>query len=540
VPTLELRDVHKRYGGVIALRGAALAAEAGEVHALLGANGSGKSTLNKVLTGVVAPDRAEILLDGKPLVVAGPQDAHAERIVAVYQELSLVPDLTVAANISLAVEATRAGFLRPAAIRERAGAVLERFRAAFSDGRLPLDRRVGALSPGEQQIVEIAKALARDPRILVLDEATASLYRAQVDVLFEVIAELRAEGVLVLFTSHRMNEIQTICDRATVLRNGQTVGTVDVADATDDDLVELMIGRSGAAEAAQESMAAASSIAVGAGDTTREATRDTTRETTREEAREGMREVTRPVALRVRGLSTDRLDDIDLDLHAGEVLGLGGLAGQGQSELLSALFGAVKVRAGTVELGGETLRLSSPRRAVRAGIALVPGNRGREGLFPVRSILENLTVPSMRDRARFGALSRRGEREAARGVVSDLGVKIGALTDSVSTLSGGNQQKVVVGKWLLSQPRVVLLDDPTKGIDVGAKVELYQLIARLTADGVSVILNSSDDEELLGVSHRVLVLFEGRVVAELAGANLTHEQLVSASLHVADEEVGAA
>jgi ribose transport system ATP-binding protein len=513
VPLLELRDVHKRYGGVRALDGAGFAAETGEVHALLGANGSGKSTLNKVLTGVVEPDRAEVRLAGAPLRIGRPADAHAHGIVAVYQELSLVPDLTVAANISLAVEPTRGGFLRPSAIRERAAAVLERFRAAFASGQLPLDRPVRTLSPGEQQIVEIAKALARGPRILILDEATASLYRTQVDVLFEVVRELRADGVLVLFTSHRMGEIRALCDRATVLRNGRTVGSVAVAEATDDEIVELMIGdRAHPAAPAAAPDAAADEPAP--------------QEPPRGE---------RPVALSVRGLTTDRLTDVSFDLHEGEVLGLGGLAGQGQSEVLSALFGAQRVRSGVVEVSGSTLKLSSPRRAVDAGLALVPGNRGREGLLPVRPILENLTVPSMRSRARAGALSQRRERAAAEGVVRDLLVKIGSLDDPVSTLSGGNQQKIVVGKWLLNEPRVVLLDDPTKGIDVGAKAELYALVERLTAEGVSVVLNSSDDEELLDVSHRVLVLFEGRIVAELAGARLTHEELVSASLHLSEE-----
>ena len=500
---LEMHDVHKRYGGVRALSGVSLVADRGEVHALLGANGSGKSTLNKVLTGVVEPDQARLSLDGVPLKISRPQDAHRHGIAAVYQELSLIPDLTVAANIALAFEHTRAGFLRPAAIRERARGVLERFRRAFESQELPLDTRVSKLAPGEQQIVEICKAIAREPAVLVLDEATASLYSSQVEVLFEVVRELRVEGVLIIFTSHRMGEIYAVCDRATVLRGGHLAGAVDLQSTSEQELVELMVGsRAGAAEAAGERID--------------------------DEAVEQ-----KAVALRLKGLTTDRLHEIDLEVHEGEVLGLGGLAGQGQSALLSALVGAERVRSGTVELAGEEVRLARPKQAVKAKLALVPGNRGREGLLQVRPILENLTIPSMRRRARFGTLSQKQEITAAKKSVEQLSIKIGSLQDPVSTLSGGNQQKVVVGKWLLNDPRVVLLDDPTKGIDVRAKEELYQLIARLTADGVAVLFNSSDDEELLGLSHRILVFFEGRVVDELGPDEQTHDRLVAASMQVA-------
>jgi ribose transport system ATP-binding protein len=500
---LELRDVDKRYGGVVALRDASLSADRGEVHALLGANGSGKSTLNKILTGVVAPDRAEIALDGQPLHIARPQDAHRHGIAAVYQELSLVRDLTVAANIGLAFEDTTAGFLRPAAIRKRAADVLEHFRPAFRGHSLPLDTPTHQLSPGEQQIVEIGKALAREPDILVLDEATASLYSSQVEVVFSVVRRLREEGVLVIFTSHRLGEIFDICDRATVLRGGEVAGSVEVADTSEQELVELMIGSPvGVVEAVAQ------------------------------EIEEEMVEE-QPVVLRVDELTTSGITDVSLEVRAGEVVGLGGLAGQGQSELLAALFGASRVRGGTVELDGTVRRITRPSHAVRSGIALVPGNRGREGLLPVRPILENLTGPSMRRRARAGMLSHRRETAAASRAVQQLSIKIGSLADTVSTLSGGNQQKVVVGKWLLTEPRVVLLDDPTKGIDVQAKEELYEVIAELTRQGVAVLLNSSDDEELLGLSHRVLVFFEGRVIEELGPEERTHDRLVAASMQVA-------
>ncbi|GGI03467.1 sugar ABC transporter ATP-binding protein [Egicoccus halophilus] len=501
---LEMRDVHKRYGGVRALNGADLFAERGEVHALLGANGSGKSTMNKILTGIAAPDQAELRLDGEPLRVTRPQDAHRLGIAAVYQELSLIPDLTVAANVGLAFEATTAGFLRPRAIRSRAEAVLRRFAGAFSGDRLPVDVPVGQLSPGEQQVIEICKAIAREPRVLVLDEATASLHAAQVEVLFDVVRQLRDDGILVLFTSHRMGEIYALCDRATVLRNGEVAGAVQLAETSEAQLVEMMVGRqTGVAESTGATIPMAAER--------------------------------QPVVLQVEDVVGDRLAGVSLEVHAGEVLGLGGLAGQGQSALLAAIFGAQRRRSGRLLLDGRELRIRRPSHAVAEGIAFVPGNRAREGLLPVRPILENLTLASMRGRAVVpGVLSQKRERAAADQAVEQLRIKLGSVNDPVSTLSGGNQQKVVVGKWLLEQPRVVLLDDPTKGIDVAAKDELYEVIARLTEEGVAVILNSSDDEELLGLSHRVLVFYEGRVVDELHRADLSRDRLVASSLQVVD------
>lgn len=502
---LELQDVHKRYGGVVALRGASLRAERGEVHALIGANGSGKSTLNKILTGVVAPDAAAIRLDGQPLVIRRPADAQRHGIAAVYQELSLVPGLSVTANMALASEQTRGGFLRRGADRARAAAVLEEFRDGFRGGRLPLDARVGSLPPGEQQLIEIAKAVAREPSVLMLDEATASLYSAQVEVLFNVVRRLRERGTLILFTSHRLNEVFGICERATVLRNGEVAGDVTLAETSEAALVELMVG---------DLTVAAEDIGEG--------------------LREEGEDAHSPIRLRVEALATDDLHDVSFEVRRGEVLGLGGLEGQGQSALLAALFGAARHRAGRVELDGDAVNLHTPARAKAHGIALVPGNRGREGLLPVRPILENLTVPSMQRRARpRGVLSQRRETAAAKGIAERLALTYGRLDDGVMTLSGGNQQKVVVGKWLLTDPKVVLLDDPTKGIDVRAKEELYGVIAELTANGVSVLLNSSEDDELLTLSHRVLVFFEGRIKAELAGAARTRDRLVAASLQVA-------
>ncbi|SDL30084.1 ribose transport system ATP-binding protein [Nonomuraea maritima] len=501
---LEMTGVRKRYGGVQALDGADLTAVGGEVHALLGPNGSGKSTLDKTLAGTVVPDSGEIRIDGEAARIGGPRDAHALGVAAVHQQLSIVGDLTVTQNVVLGLEPVRRwGFLDHRAARDRAAAALERFAAAFS-GRLPLDRPAGTLGPGEQQIVEVAKALAREPRVLVLDEATASLHKEQVEVLFEVVRELRAAGVLVLFTSHRLDEVFALCDRATVLRNGRTVGTVELAATGEDELVRLMVG-----DLPHPADLAVAPPPAGAG----------------------------AAVLEVRGLTTDRLRDVSFTVRGGEVLGLGGLQGQGQSELLLALFGAARITAGEALLDGEPLPLTSPARAARAGIALVPGDRGRQGMFASRPIQENLSLASMHRRAlgRF-ALRASSERRAARTMVDRLQIKLGSPADPVSTLSGGNQQKVVIGKWLLDQPRVVLLDDPTKGVDVGAKEEIYAIVRALADDGAIVVLNSSDNRELAELSDRVLVLFEGAVAEELAAAAVTENRLVSSALRLAPGE----
>src|ERR687891_49692 len=435
MPFLEMRDVHKRFGGVVALDGASLSAEPGELHALLGANGSGKSTLNKTLTGVVAADRAEVLLDGQPVTLRGPREAQARGISAVYQELSLVPDLSVEDNVALGVEPARFGFVDRREQRRTVRGVVERFGSAF-EGRLPLDTPVAGLPPGEQQIVEICKAVARDPRILVLDEATASLHEAQVRALFEALRDLKDRGVLVIFTSHRLEEVFELCDRATVLRSGATVGTVELAAAD-------------------------------------------------------------------------------------------------QDELLEALFGAARISSGEVRLDGKPIHPRSPRQAVRERIALIPGERAREGLFSRRPILENLTLASVGRRALPGGLLRGArERRAAGDAVRRLQIKLGRLLDPVLTLSGANPQKVVVGRWLLTEPRVILMDDPTKGIDVGAKEELYSSMRRLADEGVAIVFHSSENLELVRLCGRVLVLFEGRVVQVLEGDQVTEDRLLEASVGV--------
>jgi ribose transport system ATP-binding protein len=496
--TLSARGLVKRYGGVTALADGGLDVKSGEVLALMGANGSGKSTLGKIVTGVVVPDAGSVVLDGEEVLFSSPKDAREKGIAAVYQELSLVPDMTVAENVWLAHEPIALGRVKKRERRERTARLLELFSGAL-DSSVGPDSLVKDLSPSERQIVEVLKALSLEPRAMILDEATASLGARQVERLFELVSEWKGRGMALVLVSHRMEEIFRVADKATVLRGGKTVGAANLATTNEEELVALMI-EGGVAERRIEHPA---------GDA---------------ETR---------VLLSARNLRNDVLDDVNLELREGEILGLGGLQGQGQSDLLLALFGAVP-HSGTVSLAGEGVRFTHPRQAMKKGLAFVPGDRGGEGLLPVRSVLENLLLPSWR---RYGRLLGMGRaRQDAERAAEDLSLKMGSLDDPVSTLSGGNAQKVVLGKWLLRDPKVLLLDDPTKGVDVGAKGEFYGLLSDLREKGVAILLHSSDDEELLGLCDRVLVMRDGEIRRELAGPDLNKNALVSASLGAARED----
>lgn len=500
---LEITGVDKRYGGVHALRDASLTVRAGEIHALLGPNGSGKSTLNKVIAGAVRPDRAVLRVGGREVVVHSPRAAHALGIDSVYQQLSLVPHLSVRENLLLGTEAARLGWLTPGAQRAAVDDLLARMAPVLQSG-VKANSRTSGLLPGTLQLLEFAKAVLRRPRFLILDEATASLHRGQVALLFEIVRELAADGVGIVFVSHRLGEVFALADRATVIRNGENIATVDLATTDERALVGLVVGE--IVEAAQR--------------------------VEREPGHIGAEPV-----LAAEGVTAPGVHGIDLEVRPGEILGLGGLQGQGQSELLMALFGAVRMEAGRVLVHGRPIRRHGPRGAIAAGIALVPGDRGTEGLYMPRSIQENISTVTLRRRALAGfALSPRAERRAAQSQVDALRIKIGGLGDPVRTLSGGNAQKVVIAKWLLSEPDVVLLDDPTKGVDVGAKAEIYAIIRALTDRGVGVLLNSSDDVELAELADRVLVLYEGQVVDELTGVRVTRDALVTAALRVREDD----
>ncbi|HEX8600980.1 MAG TPA: sugar ABC transporter ATP-binding protein [Chloroflexia bacterium] len=499
--SLSARNVAKRYGAVTALSDANLDIRSGEVLALIGANGSGKSTLSKIINGVVVLDGGQLLVDDRPVHFQSPHAAKSLGISTVFQELSLVPQMTVAENIFLTREPLRGGLVDRGAVRQKTEQLLALFAGMFKTDLTP-DTPVGPLPPDEKQIIEILKAVSFNPRLLILDEATASLDSRQVQRLFELVVRWKEEGKAIVFVSHRMEEIFQIADRYTVLRNGATVGEGPMQGVTTRDLVGMMVAGVTAENVVHRARPTAEELAA------------------------------RKVTLDVKDLRAEAVHGVSFQLHEGELLGLGGLRGQGQHQLLLALFGDIR-HSGNITIDVTPVHFTHPRQAMENRLALVPGERAKEGLLLIRSILENFLIPSWR---RYGFPLRIGKaRQEATNVSMSLNLKMAGLDAPVSSLSGGNAQKVVIGKWLLRNPRILMLDDPTKGIDVGAKAEFYKLLAQLCGEGKSVLLYSSDDEELIGLSDRVLVMHDGSIRTELIGESLTKSNLVAASLGATQE-----
>ena len=493
---LRLAGIVKRFAAVTALDEAHLTLNGGEVHVLLGANGSGKSTMSKIVAGTVRPDEGRIELDGEPFTPTGPEDSRKHGVAVVFQELSLVPTLSVAHNIMLGSHRGGGGvFLDDERLHDDALTMLSLFEGVVDAQRCTPDATVGDLPPDEQQVVEIVKALYREPKLLILDEATASLHGNQVERLFEIVRRRRDDGAAVVFISHRMEEIYRIGDRATVLRNGSTVGTFDLETTERSVLLSAMVGTDVAAD-----------------------DRRRRREPGGDEP-----------LLVVDGLSGNGLHDVSFAVRRGEVLGLSGLQGQGQTEVLQSLFGAQESITGTVTLAGHRIDVGHPGTAVANGIAYVTGDRKRSGVFTIRSILENLAIAGLGRKTR-GFFRRSAVARWVTTAVRRLDIVFAHLNAPISQSSGGNQQKVIIGRWLLTEPRVLLMDDPTKGVDIQTKTELYDLVDEMCADGMSVVWSSSEDRELLQAAHRVLVMREGRVVAELEGDTLNAYELYKAAL----------
>jgi len=498
VPLFRMEGISKRYGGVRALDRAELTVNAGRIHAILGENGAGKSTLIKIMAGVVAPDEGTMRLDGREVCFASPAAANQAGVVCVFQELSLIPELTVADNIVISDPPKRFGMIDRKAQRRIAEEALARAGA----GDIHPSALVKDLPLSRRQMVEIAKALARKPRILILDEATSALTAADVAKVFDVLKRLRTEGLALLYISHRMNEIAELADECTVFRNGRHVASYPAGSKTDNEVVELMIGREYSHVFPPKQDAAARGA--------------------------------RPV-LEARNLSwAGRLDDISLTLRPGEVVGLGGLDGQGQRELLLAFFGVLRGLSGQILIDGKPVRIASPTAARRDGIgmALIPEDRKTEGLMLPMTVRENLSFAALDKLSKGGIVDRAAEQKLIDDMVHLLAIKTAGLDIPVGALSGGNQQKVVIAKWLMRQPRIILLNDPTRGIDVGTKQEIYQLLRKLADAGAAILFYSTDYDELIGCCDRVLVLYDGAVRREPVGAEITEHALIASALNI--------
>ena len=491
-----MTGIRKSFPGVKAVDGVDLEVMPGEIHALLGENGAGKSTLLKILAGAQLPDAGRIELDGRPVRIASPHEAQDLGIVTIYQEFNLVPTLTVAENVFIGREPTRSGWIDWSRMRRETRAIMDRVGLALS-----ADRLVSDLSVAEQQMVEIAKALAISSRLIIMDEPTSALAESEVARLFRICRELKAAGIGVVFVSHRLDEVKEICDRLTVLRDGRLVGSAAVADVAIEDIIRMMVGR------------------------------DVER-LFRQRAVPGTGEP----ALRVRGLRASgdprdpfatRLHGIDLEVRHGEIVGLAGLVGAGRTELARAVFGADRIDAGEVLVEGVQVPSGSPRRAIAAGIGLVPEDRKQQALFLALAVRLNLSIAaSSRLCGRFGVIDRRAEEALVEEYRGRLAIKMAGADVAVGNLSGGNQQKVVLARWLALQPRVLIVDEPTRGIDVAAKAEVHQLLHELARSGIAILAISSELPEILTISDRILVMREGRLTGELAIADATEEKLM--------------
>jgi ribose transport system ATP-binding protein len=490
VPLLEMRGIVKQFPGVRALDGVDLDVRPGEVHCLLGQNGAGKSTLIKVLSGAHQPDEGTVRWRGEPAHVSSPHDAIALGIATIYQELDLVPGLSVADNVHLGRELSNGGFVRNSDQVEATRAILAR----LGHSEIPPQREVGRLSAAGQQIVSLARALAQDAQLIVMDEPSAVLAHDEVDNLFRVIRDLTASGVAVVYISHRLEEIRTIGDVVTVLKDGRTVGTgLPAKETPTQRVVALMTGRNveyvfpprpGVPEGAEE-------------------------------------------LLRVEGLSLDgAFRDVSLTVRAGEIVGLAGLVGAGRSEVMETIYGARKRTAGEVTFRGRSLPAGRVGAAVAAGLGLAPEERKSQALLLGEPVARNISLASLTRFARASWLDRGREREEAQRITADLEVRPPDVDRAARTLSGGNQQKVVLGRWLLGSTRLLLLDEPTRGVDVGARAEIYAVIRRLADDGIGVLLVSSEVPEVLGLADHVLVLREGRVVHEGPATELDEHRVL--------------
>jgi simple sugar transport system ATP-binding protein/ribose transport system ATP-binding protein len=498
---VELRGISKRFGGVKALKNVDLVVERGAIHALVGENGAGKSTLGKIIAGIHRPDEGTLLVDGRPVDYRHPSAALRDGLAAIAQELTLVPSLSVIENVFLGLEATRATLLDGRALRRRYAELEE--STGFG---IPGEARVSSLRVAEQQKVEIMRALARDAKLIVMDEPTAALTQDEAERLFEVIRRLRDRGTTIIYVSHFLHEVLALADTVTVLRDGVVVQSTPAATQSAGSLVSAMLGRSLDLTFPAKNFPPADA----------------------------------PFVLSVRGLArAGVVNPTDLDVRAGEIVGIAGLIGSGRSELARLIFGADRASGGRVEVDGREVRLRRPSSGLQAGIALLPESRKEQGLLMQRSIGENITLPHLGEVETFGIVSSLAERRQATAAMRKFDVRAKSSKDRVATLSGGNQQKVLFAKWLFARPRVLIADEPTRGVDVGAKRSIYELIHSLAEEGLGILMISSEIEEVIGLAHRVLVMRGGSVVAEFDGQSMNEDLIMQAAFGATAEESGA-
>ncbi len=487
MPILQMIGITKQFPGVLALDNVDFEVERGEIHALVGENGAGKSTLLKILAGALAMDKGRILLDGKPLHFSSPLDAINMGIAVIYQEFNLVPYLSAGENIFLGREPRKFnGFVDFKTLHTKAQAILDRIGANFSSREI-----VSRLSVAQQQMTEIAKALSQNAQIIAMDEPTSALTEREVEHLFEIIRGLKEEGVAIIFVSHRLEEVFQIAERITVLRDGKYVGTKRIEETNRDEVITMMVGR---------------------------------------EIKEKIPKRPAPIGeeiLRVEGLTRKGVfSDISFSLHRGEVLGLAGLVGSGRTEIARAIFGADPLDGGKIYLEGKEVRIRSPQDAIRLGIGLLTEDRKRYGLVLPLTIRENTSLANLMEVATRGFINFPKERAVAKRFVEELAIKTPSIEQIARNLSGGTQQKLVLAKWLFTKSKVLIFDEPTRGIDVGAKVEIYELMNQLAERGVGIIMISSELPEVLGMSDRILVIHEGKIAGELTREEATQEKIM--------------
>ena len=485
---IEMKGINKSFGTNQVLKDAGFFLKDGEIHALMGENGAGKSTLMKILTGVYTRDAGTVIVDGQEVVYHNPQEAEKAGIVFIYQELNVLFDLTVEENLFMGKEITKKfGICDKKAMRAKAQEIMDRMGV-----NIPVDAVMSDLSVGQQQMVEICKALMVDAKVLIMDEPTAALTQSETEVLFEVINSLRAKGVSIVYISHRMEEIFELCDRITILRDGTYIDTKYIKDITMDDVVQMMIGREIGERFPKREPCIGEEV------------------------------------FRVQGLTHEKLfKDVSFSVHAGEVLGVSGLMGAGRTEIMQAIFGNLPIVSGKIFIEGKEVSIRNPRQAIDAGIGFITEDRKTEGLLLEKSIAENIEIANLNKVSKNTVINLKKRGELVKRGIEEFRIRCFGPDHECGNLSGGNQQKVVLAKWIYTDPKILILDEPTRGVDIGAKKEIYNVINELAAKGVAVIMVSSELPEVLGMSDRVMVVHEGHVTGIINGADADQAKVMT-------------